>query len=260
MQRAQAHSDFHPTVSLQAPVQRFRGQHADLLSRLVTDGLPVLNVLECRKPLGANRKVSEAIDSPMGDGHLNAVDVAQLLRSAGSLEAMRRRDAGLAQAMAALVAMRSGAVAFDLEAFHAYLGQAGQATLGLLGREALIQLWDTNAWHQAMPQLPKQALDQVRLYEAYARGDWVATQALGKSLLLEPGTKRIAALRDQALVLAMLAAQAEGQPMEVKRLNETWARQAGSPAMALTREFLLSWADSGEPACLKQAASHPPGP
>jgi spermidine synthase len=85
-----AHSDFYPTVSLNAPRSRFMDESARLLVSLVSNGLPLLDFTIGRTPLPANANVEVSAFSAFSVPRRIAVEiVASANAGALSLELMQ---------------------------------------------------------------------------------------------------------------------------------------------------------------------------
>jgi predicted membrane-bound spermidine synthase len=251
---APPHSDFYPTVSLRGPETRFRNASSMILQRLVWSGLPVLDALECRRP------PAEAAGVLPTD---NSTAVRDLWRADAIAEAMAGRGTGtFAQeegVMPPLFAYLSTAPQADSEARETsrILASIASHSIGILAAERIGPLWAEAAWIEpGRAALPGVAAQRAVLAAAAAR-DWPALGREAEALLggedfagLHPGA------REQVLVLAMVAALAEGRSEAVAELEAEYGPRVGVAALGDLRGFLMAFAD-GETACAFTAAGSP---
>lgn len=253
MQSVRPHSDYLPTVSLHAPAQRFQLEEADALRNLVSHGLPVLNILECRRPIEAGREVSDTRHSALVQGHLGAQGSARMLRQGGDAW-LSSKHPGVAQAMAALLAQRNGTVQFEAASFYTQLSVLAAATLGLLDTPALQQLWSAEQWQLPRVKLPQAALTQLRLYASTADGKWAAAEAAARELLLDKRSDLPPSVREQVLVLGELASMAGGAKDALPRWEALWGSPLKSDHWSSTQRFLRAW-EGAETVCAARPAS-----
>ncbi|MFN3304091.1 MAG: fused MFS/spermidine synthase [Roseateles sp.] len=251
LQQAQPHSDFFPTVSLLAPQQRFRGLRANLLLRLAADGLPLLPVLDCRPVWPATQALTPAPQLPLLNARQQAVWAAERFSGRGPGGA---RGEGLSRLADALQLQRQPGRPLDADALLVYAANLAQATLGHLDAADQRAFWDPAAWRQAQPALPTGVVALLTLYDATARRDWPAAQQAAEQILnggVEPAP---AGLKEQVLVLAMLAGLAQGEADAVLSREVRWGPQIPMGPLAHARRFMAAWEQGGERACAAAAA------
>lgn len=223
-QGAAPHSDFWPTVALAGPEQRFRRSAATGLTQLVGGGLPVLNVLDCRRPPPADQAPRPTIDADLlGVAHWGAHQLAAVV-----LEG--RRDTTLARLapqqmvrLDALAAQRAALVPADEGQVLLALEDLATSTLGLLDDDSLARLWSARRWLDA-PWRPAPAVrTQLDLYEAVALRRWTQARDAARRLLAQAGTPLPAPVRDSTTVLGLLATAAGGGAGPVAE----WQREFG---------------------------------
>jgi len=246
LQNAKPHSDFYPTVSLFAPRQRFIGSHAGLLMRLAIEGMPLLRVLDCQQNWPSTEKVRLAPNHPLLSARQEALWAAERFSGHGPGQA---HGEGLSRLVDALRLQREPGVPTDGEALMTYAANLANAVLAHVPAEEQQALWDPMAWRKARPDLPTGALELMTLYDAVVRQDWPAADRAAERILsgaVEPAPNGI---KEQALVLGMLAGLAQGQTDAVLTREVRWGSQVPAGVLADERRFLKAWSDGQEPAC-----------
>jgi spermidine synthase len=243
---AEPHSDFFPTVSLHAPRQRFRNSKADLLQRLTALGLPVLRVLDCRPVWPSAEPIRLTKDQPMLLARQQAVWAAERFSGRGPGQP---RGAGLTRVTDALRLQRVPGTPLDSGALVVYLANVAQETLAHLPAAEQQVLWDVAAWRAAQPTLPPVVLTLLTLYEATARQDWPTVARTSEDVLSGKAELTPAGVKEQALVLGMLAGLAQGEADAVQARESRWAATVPMGTLADSRRFLRAWESGGEPVC-----------
>lgn len=251
LQGVTPHSDFYPTVSLQAPRERFSASRADLLQRLAADGMPVLQVLECRRPVAADTKVVYDPDHPLLRARQEALWAAERLAGRGPGQTY---GGGLTRLVDGLRLQRERSTTLDAQAVVVYAANLAQAALAHMPAADQQALWDPAAWRQAHPALPDGVQALLALYGATALEDWPAVDAAATRILDRAVGDMPPGVQEQALVLSMLAGLAQGQADAVTSREARWGARVPPAAGADARRFLKAWADGGEVAC----AARPP--
>jgi spermidine synthase len=249
MHPGQPHSDFHPTVALQAPSHRFAGRNAAQLKQLVTLGLPLLPTLECRPTLGAGLPTEAALGSELARLHRDAHEAALALTEGQAQPALYVRNTPLAETVAMLAALRRRAIAHDDSALAMQLSYLAGYTLGFLEPPLARRLWDAAAWRAELPDLPPDVQSLLALYEAVARADWAQTQTRAAEVLAAQRYAQAQALREQVMVLGQLAGLAAGDGSAPARWEQQWGKSVQRGSRAVQRDFLRAWADGKEPRC-----------
>ena len=252
MTGAAPHSDFFPTVSLRAPKTRFKRISSTFLPGLVTNGLPVLDILDCRIPISRSVDVAPTLYSSFSDTRDMAVALvasAEAGRVSGDLQ---RDFPQLVVGMQALL-LSSRDVAHQPDGLKAWSSQVAtfaRQTIGLLPAEDLQDVWVFPSWLQADAlQIPevKKVMDA---YSAAARRSPVEMRANAEDVLRLPADVLSPLIREQMLVIAQLGALGEGDRAAVNELDEQWGGTvARTSNFVPIRSYLLAWADSGVPVC-----------
>ncbi len=248
-QGARPHSDYFPTVALAAPEQRFRRSSAGGLSQLVTGGLPVLNVLDCRQPPADGSVPQPTIDGDaLGVVHWGAHALATAALGGARDPALQRRAPESLLRLDALLAQRAGVVPLSEPQALLSLEDLATATLGLLDETAARRLWQSTRWLEA-PWRPGLAVRaQLRLYEAAARRDWPAALAAARELLAQQETPLPAAVRDSTLVLGQLASLAAGDRAAYAGWQREPMKRLGAGPWRAVSGFIDQW-QANEPVC-----------
>lgn len=246
LQNATPHSDFFPTVSLFAPKQRFRGSQADLLMRLASSGMPLLPVLDCRRTWPAGEAIRPNADHPLVKMREEAVLAAQRLSGSGP---GRLRGQGLSDVVDAMRLQRLPGTPLDADGLLIHAANLAQALLGHVDAAEQRALWDPVAWRKARPDLPDGVIELLTLYDATARQDWPAVDKAAERVLSGAVEPTPSGLKEQALVLGMLAGLAQGQPDAVLTREARWGKEVPLGALGDMRRFMKAWTDGQEPVC-----------
>lgn len=205
------HSDFHPVVALQAPRARFTGAHVELLPALAAAGLPVLELLAGRRPVGLDATPRWDPDSQGVVNHWQARDVRSGMLAGHDVARQRARgtvdppaDVAVDDGAAARLRLpawqddrqplvlgqthvlkggwpdpgQPGALPRWLEA----LAVVGEYTLGHLPAADLAPLWQAPVW---LPdgEPPPQVAAVLAAYAAIAARDLPAMRARADAAL-----------------------------------------------------------------------------
>jgi len=252
MTAASPHSDFFPTVSLRAPKTRFMKVSSRFLPDLVTNGLPVLDILDCRVPMGRSANVEPALYSAFSDARDMALALVRSVESGGISDELRNDFPQLVAGTRALL-HSSEALAQrpdDLKEWSAQLATLARQTIGLLPAEDLHAVWVNPSWLPVETmQLPAVA-KVMAAYSAAARRSPVEMRAAAERVLELPTEVLSPLVREQMLVIAQLGALGQGEGVAVEELDARWGKTvARTRTLASIRSYLLAWADGGVPAC-----------
>lgn len=243
---AKPHSDFFPTVSLHAPEDRFRGSRGDQLERLARLGLPLLPVLDCRTVWPAHQVIQPSASQPMLQARRQAVWAAERFSGRGPGQP---NGEGLSRLVDALRMQRQSGAPMDTEALLVYLANLAQETLAHLPGADQEIFWSPAAWLKAQPRLPSGVTTLLTLYDAIARQDWPAAEHAAELILdgrVEPAPSGI---KEQVLVLNMLAVAAQGKPDAAISREARWGATVPQGALGELRRFIKAWQDGGEKVC-----------
>lgn len=243
--RATPHSDFYPIVSLEGPRARFANRSSALLQMLVSNGMPVLDVLEQRTPPGAD-EVTDSPNSSIVQIHGVARDIVAALRSGVVDPHLQRLDADAADHVRVLLHLRRPLGPSDLRSWYSDVSALAGDTIGALPAGDLKGVWIDPIWFDRSMPSDAPAAAVMAAFDAAARRDVArfrptALAALGQ-LRSEPAPD---VLREQMLVLAMLGAIGEGRPGDVRALQDTWGRTIPpSDGYGPIRGYLQAWAET----------------
>ncbi|MDR1890155.1 MAG: hypothetical protein LBQ81_12385, partial [Zoogloeaceae bacterium] len=249
----QPHSEYYPEVSLNAPRTRFQKQRATFLYDLVTNGLPVLDILDCRIPSGAKAQVINSAHSFSKQRFLalQVIDAIRQGRTSAEFKRNLPQDAqNIGHALSVMQRASSGTPELTRE-WSANLSMLAEASVGALPAEDLLDIWQSAPdWLPANVLRTPLAAALMRTYAATAARDPQAMLREAEAVLSMSDAGNLApATREYLLVIAMLGALGSGDPQKAADLN---LRHTNNIANRFTsvRSYLLAWADSGVPACV----------
>lgn len=249
---AQPHSDFFPTVSLNAPQQRFSQAQASMLLRLAISGPPVLQILDCRARIAGVDSIAPVQDHLLLRARQEALWAAA--RFAGR-PAAGARGSDQSRLVDALLAQRRSGEPLDADSLMIYLANLANAVLPHVPDAEQHGLWDLDGWTHAHPDLPPLLRDQLSLYDAFTRQQWQAAEQAAQRLLTAPAAQVPVGLREQALTLGMLAGMAQRQTHAVRDWEARWGAHIPPAGLADARRFMKAWEDDGQPACVAPATA-----
>ncbi|MCI4567738.1 spermine synthase [Lysobacter sp. CFH 32150] len=242
---ATPHSDYYPTVSLQAPRARFKGESADFLLYLTGNGLPVQDILGERVPPGVAAVIA---DTGASEAHMLALSMRSSLLAGRVDDVLRQRWPSFADAAEQLFVL--SAVVVDgsrQKAWSQALTTVSENVTGILPREDVAMLFDHPAWLANAAQQPVEVRTLLAMHAAAARRD--ASEMLRVAMqVLEQRRDRIARdAREQALVVAMLGAVGTGKPALVATIERQYGPDIPpTQRCGRMRSWLLSWVDGAE--------------
>lgn len=244
------HDDFHPTVSLQAPRARFRGDSAAWVHSLVRTGLPVLEVTDDWRVPRLGSGMSTRAPDDMVRLPLVASQLADAMRT-GETSAISADYQGLSAQVTVLRQLSATPVAqADVDNWLVAATTVAEHTLAHLAFEDQGGMWLEPAWYAADGQ-PEDIAAVMAAYQATAARDPQAMLEAGRRALGLLGLERPLATREHMLVIAMLGAHGSGDPAEAVRLDREEGRLV--PVLpdsdyGFIRAYLLAWADREPPA------------
>ncbi|RZJ07060.1 MAG: spermine synthase [Rubrivivax sp.] len=248
------HSDYFPTVSLFAPGQRFQGAQATQLTQLASDGMPLLSVLDCRKAWPASEPIRTDVLHVMLRARLDALWAVSRFNGT---DPGQSRGEGLSRLSDAMKLQRMPGAPRDSDALLLYAASLAQRTLGLVAAAEQQTLWDPAAWRAAQPDLAPNVHELMTLYDAVIREDWRVVDRAVKRILSGAVDPVPNGLKEQALVLGMLAGLAQQQPSAVVMREARWGGMVPMGSLAEARRFLKAWEAGHEPVCAARGRATP---
>jgi spermidine synthase len=253
---AGTHSDYYPEVALNAPRARFKQQSADLLHDLLTSGLPVLDILDCRVPLSSAKKRFSPEHHSVNRRQFTALWLIDAIRQ-GSLDAGRKQKPSAADikeiSYALSVARQTSSIDTPerIREWSLALSTLANLSLGVLPAEDLQDIWKpAPSWLPAGIANASLAAALLRTYAATAARDPQAMLKEAEAALAMPEAGYLAPeTREHLLVIAQLGALGTGDNPKVGVLEDRHGKDTAI-RFASTRSYLLAWADAGVPACL----------
>lgn len=248
------HSDYFPTVSLLAPKARFMQSSSVLLQDLVVNGMPVLDILDCRVPPSMGRALPVSASSRFSLAHAAAAATTQavVMGDKSSMQALAKRAPQLAEGALDLLSTTQRLIEdhSELERWSAEVAGFARVTIGLLPAEDHGDSWIAPAWVPDSALLPPEASLILNAYSAAARRSPAEMQSAAQRVLEIQPLALSPVLREQMLVIAMLGALGSNDPAGATALDQEWGPTLhGAGQHRVTRSFLLAWADGDVSAC-----------
>ncbi len=233
------HSDYYPTVALEAPRDRFKRNRSDALYAVNWNGLPVMEILVGVSPAPRHRTVvsSTLVDSLRG----------RALHTIASLESrslVAELDQTTASHVAVLLQLSSHPVtSHDAERWGNALASVAASSIAYLPASDQLAAWSSPAW--LVGNQPAFVVDAMAAYAAAAARDADAMSRLALHALEQHAQVLPGAVREQLLVMAMTAAAKKKDFATARRLEDTFGNTPGlTTYLASVRGFLLGWADT----------------
>jgi predicted membrane-bound spermidine synthase len=248
------HSDYYPSVSLNAPRTRFKNQSAEFLLNLVTNGLPVLDILDCRVPLGAKSQTVTDFSSGASFRHFQALQVIDAIRQGRIGDALKRNMLNT-QSLSYALSVTQQTTSLDTpeqrQKWSAAISVLAENSIGALPTEDLRDIWKTEpAWLPAKVARAPLAAALMRAYAASAARDPNAMQEEAEAVLTQPDAEHLAPeTREHLLVIAMLGALGRGDHQKAIVIDQKYHGNIAARFVPI-RSYLLAWADSGAPVCI----------
>ncbi|GHT90080.1 hypothetical protein FACS1894101_2040 [Betaproteobacteria bacterium] len=253
---APIHSDYYPNVSLNAPRDRFQNQTASFLSSLVSNGLPVLDILDCRVPSGAKSQNAGVPLSTFSTRRFQALQVTEAIRQGRVGVELKRNMALNTQAIGYALTTVQQTVSLDTPAqiqdWSAALSVLAENSIGALPAEDLQDIWKpAPAWLPAKVSRTPLAAALLRGYAAAAARDVAAMQKEAEAVLAMPEADNLAPeTREHLLVIAMLGALGKGDSQKAIAIDqESGTLNHIARRFLPVRSYLLAWAQARAPAC-----------
>lgn len=238
------HSDFYPTVSLQAPRSRFMGLSATIPLSLQVAGLPILEMLGERSPVAFAAATHPTEYSPSSEAHDIARQIVAAIRDPQD-DALAARHPAQGKALATLRSLSSSTIEeHDIDTWLDAAATLSDATLDQLPAEDLEQLWIAPSWIDADIQ-PEVIQTVLRAYRVTAARDAARMHSAAMDALQKLAPTSPHSVREQMLVIAQLGSILKGDMAQVVELERGYgASVAPTRALGPARMFLLAWADT----------------
>ncbi len=258
MTESTPHSDYFPTVSLKAPRTRFMQSHASTLASLVTNGMPVLDILDCRRPVPRSSHVPPVLWSTLAEIRQQALVMADPESRSQTVHPQQYPAllAGLRSFLASSQVLSGDPQ--SLKAWSEQLAAFARVTIGHLAAEDLRSAWDNPSWLPASALKISGVRPVMNAYSAAAQRAPVEMRAHAETVLALPASNFSPRMREQMLVIAMLGALGTGDPEAVPKLDSRWGPTLrGGGELRPIRSYLLAWAGGGVPACMARVGDAP---
>jgi spermidine synthase len=242
---ASPHSDYFPTVTLEGPRARFKRESADYLVQVAYAGVPIQEMLGERAPPPASVVVADNGYSLPSNARRGALGLRHALMEGSVDEGWRARWRSEAAAVDTLLALSSRQVGdAQLEEWSTALALVSAKLNAGLPKQDVMPLFDQPAW-LADPGAQSSAVrEMLALQASTAARDPAAMSASAKVVLARRSPQVSVLAREQALVVAMLSAIAQGHAGQAQALESTYGRSIPpSSQFGGLRSWLLAWAD-----------------
>ena len=241
---AAPHSDYHPTVALNAPRSRFVGDSVMSLVTLARVGMPVLETTAGRRPASLGETVA-FMDSGIGArDHWQARWVRSVLAD-GSTSPPEGMEAGLAEHVERLRLLSASPVAAEsLDAWLESAAVVADYSIGFLPAADHAGLWQAPAWIDPAGQ-PEEVRAVLEAYAAAAARDPLAMVVSSRHALGLLDATRPPAVREQLLVLGILGEIGQGDLDGAEAVERSLGRGVpAGPTYGFVRAYLLAWIDT----------------
>lgn len=229
------HSDFHPTVSLQAPRDRFARRTATVLERVYTSPIPVMQILGKDRPIPANDIVQSAPNTvPSRNDATLIVEGLRSSRHDGS-DDLRIRS------LLETAIPRPDTEVSDLT-WTSAIAELAAASINHFPADDLIEAWIEPVWIDEDLGTPVM-WDVLGAYEAIAMRDTALASERAEQVLQAHGPRLAPKMREQLLVAGLVHAASLRDDV----LARSWENEFGTDSareLLPIRSFLLAWADS----------------
>lgn len=241
---AQPHSDFYPTVSLNAPRSRFVGDSVTSLMTLARAGMPVLEITAGKEPASATEEVAFLASGVGARDHWQARWVKQSM-AAGVASTEEALDPALASHLGRLLDASRGPVSeAALDDWLESAAVAADFSIGFLPPSDHAGLWIEPSWIDRQAQ-GAEVLAVLDAYAAAAARDPEAMVVQARRALELLDASRPAAAREQLLVIAMLGEIGRGDLDAAEAIERSLGRTIpAGPAYGFVRAYLLAWIDT----------------
>lgn len=248
-----AHSDFFPTVSLEAPLSRFKNDLSLFFSTLRVNGFPVLDILECNKPVSLQIETAETgIALLIYDRYQNAKAILQAMQR-GTTDTILRshfEENRRAELVYALALLREPlGTKNSLREWGAALDFIARNTIGLVPSEDLENLWTGMQRRNWLPDSILEDKNANLLFSAYrsaamrnSKEMYENTNAILNRFFIEGNFDISIENLENLLIIGMLGAIGQDEPLKAIELFE----QYGSHIPIQKQDIILLlyyWAD-----------------
>ena len=237
------HSDFYPTVALNAPRARFVGASVESITNLTRAGLPVLELTGGRMPAAISENVDLRTDGIGARDHWTARFVRDALLQ-GDFAPLAKAEPEVVNQVEALRRLSSARVPDDqVDAWLTAVAVASDFSVGYLPAGDHVGVWNSPAWIDTREQ-PDAIQKVMAAYGSAAARDGARMRTDGLAALAVLGPERPASVREQMLVIAMLGAIADGDPDGASRIERDYGKDVRPGGIyGFVRAYLLAWVD-----------------
>ena len=232
---AKVHTDYLPSVALNAPRSRFKGESVQSIRTLMAVGMPLLELTGGRQPVPLSAGIATPGGSLGATDHANAKRIRDLLTGTGD-------GAGLDPAIRAKVDLVR-APATPIGQWLDAATVVADFTIGYLPPDDLRGVWIDPTWVGARASDPQVAA-LLAVYDAASRRDGARMQAAGVAgLQALPAGRAPMLSREHALVVAMLGAIRQGKLADARALEDEHGAEVRvtNAYYGMARSYLSAW-------------------
>jgi predicted membrane-bound spermidine synthase len=235
------HSDFYPVVALRGPKARFMKESAWLLPVLAHNGMPVLDMVDGRRPLSRTRLAANDNASSLVAFQVFAGLIVDALADPAALPALEARAPEEAAVVRRLQsASRTPVQGAAFARWSEDVAKLARYGPGALDRPDLEASWITPAW--LAPGQGVEAAAVMAAYRAASQRDAAAMQS-GATAVLDLPVALPPEMREQMLAIAMSGAAGRRDYPAMVALERKYGRGLDDTGDAASvRRFLLAWA------------------
>ena len=222
---------------------------ARLIDSTLLGGMPALDILDCRKPVGRAANLPYVRASTFSLWQQTALALADSM-TPGNVDThlMKYAPDALEATQALLGNTRQlPATPLLMPLWTDNLADLASRTIGYLPAEDLEGVWINPAWIPVQTAARPDIAPILAAYSAAARRVPAEMRHDAETVLAMPPRELSPRMREQMLTIAMLGAMGMGSNADAIALEQRWG--AGVPA-TLSRRFILTWAESKVPACM----------
>ncbi len=249
------HSDYYPTVSLQAPKARFIGKDALFLPWVVTNGMPVLDMLECRQPLPQDAVLGRQLFSTLADAReLAVLTKRKMLGEENSSFASVKLGPQITYALDNIQIRPD--TSQRMQTWSESVAMLAKLTIGHLAPNDL-----RNVWIDEAPWIPddilqrKDAAHVLRAYASAAARDAQGMYQHAQRVLEISDVSFHPQLREQMLIISILGAMASGEMEKAAQLEAKYGDDIQEDLFAI-RYLLQIWVKNQLPVCSTSETLH----
>jgi len=242
---AKGNSDYHPVLALQAPLSRFMIDQADFLLTLTDNGMPVLDMMDGRRPVACSATLIPSDISRFQRRHAIACSLSKSFEDKSlamnrlefvSPEIPKMLDSALKNSAHKITDQ-------NIQAWSSGVALLATLSIGAVPASDLDRIWVNPEWIDLKDQSPLVS-DIMQAYKATAERDPAMMKTFASKVLESKNPHLDIGLREQMVIIAMLGAASQKQYQAVRDLDAKYGKEiTPTEDMTVVRSYLLAWAD-----------------